>query len=125
MFRIKQFRKKKRSLHEATARKGRKNKNVTSKRSEKNTKRLKEFYLNDKVRLFGKIGYITGFTGTSGAYVKAIDGDYITIPNKNYKQVGLRQLTRVRHSNEWQFEEKAFGSRKPRQLNQLHRAPAR
>src|SRR5699024_3347634 len=33
LFKIKQFRKKKRSLHEATARKGRKHKNVTSKRN--------------------------------------------------------------------------------------------
>src|SRR5699024_6887215 len=63
IFRIKQFRKKKRSLHEATARKGRKHKNVTSKKNEKNMKQLKGFYLNDKVSLFGEIGYITGFTG--------------------------------------------------------------
>src|SRR5690625_986337 len=109
VFRIKQFRKKKRSLHEATARKGRKYKNVTSKRNEKNMKHLKGFYLNDKVRLFGETGYITGFTGSNGAYVKAIDGNYITIPNKNYKQVGLRQLKRVSHNNNWQFEQKAFG----------------
>ena len=59
-----------------------KHKNITSKRNEKNTKQLKGFYLNDKVRLYGKIGYITGFTGTSGAYVKTIDNEYITIPNK-------------------------------------------
>ena len=36
MFKIVQFRKKKRSLHEATARKGRKQKNITAKRNEKN-----------------------------------------------------------------------------------------
>jgi len=109
MFKIKQFRKKKRSLHEATARKGRKHKNVTSKRNGKNTKSLQGFYLNDSVELFGKTGYITGFTGTNGAYVKTVDGDYITIPDKNYKQVGLRQLARVNHNNSWQFEQKAFG----------------
>ncbi|WP_106497316.1 RNA-guided endonuclease IscB [Lentibacillus sp. Marseille-P4043] len=108
-FKIKQFRKKKRSLHEATARKGRKSKNITSKRNEKNKKYLKGFYLNDKVRLYEKTGYITGFTGTSGAYVKSIDGDYITMPNKSYKQVSLKKLTQISHHNNWQFEYKAFG----------------
>ena len=56
---------------------------LTSKRNEKNTKQLKGFSLNDKVRVFGKVGFITGFTGTSGVYVKTIDGEYVTIPNKS------------------------------------------
>src|SRR5699024_10001586 len=42
---FKQFRKKKRSLHEATARKGRKTPNITSKRNAKNTKYAKDFGL--------------------------------------------------------------------------------
>jgi len=109
IFRIKQFRKKKRSLHEATARKGRKHKNVTSKRNKKNMKQLKGFYLNDKVRLFGETGYITGFTGTNGAYVKTMDGDYITIPGKNYKRVSLKGINLIEHNNNWQFEQSAFG----------------
>jgi hypothetical protein len=108
-FKIKQFRKKKRSLHEATARKGRKYKNVTSKRNEKNTKQLKGFHLNDSVRLFRETGYITGFTGASGAYVKTINDDYITMPNKNYKQVSLKALTSICHNNNWQYEQRAFG----------------
>lgn len=73
-FKIKQFRKKKRSLHEATASKGRKSKNIISKRNEKNKKYLKGFYLNDKVKVYEKAGNITGFTGPSEAYVKTIDG---------------------------------------------------
>ncbi|MBP1968961.1 5-methylcytosine-specific restriction endonuclease McrA [Virgibacillus natechei] len=109
IFNIKQFRKKKRSLHEATARKGRKTKNTTSKRNEKNKKYLNGFYLNDKVRVYETTGYITGFTGTSGAYVKSIEGDYITMPNKSYKQVGLKDLKRISHNNNWQFDQKAFG----------------
>src|SRR5699024_8546369 len=109
MFKIKQFRKKKRSLHEATARKGRKHKNVTGKRNGKNTKSLQGFYLNDSVELFGKTGYITGFTGTNGAYVKTVDGDYITIPDKNYKQVSLKGINLIEHNNNWQFEQSAFG----------------
>lgn len=102
-FKIKQFRKKKRSLHEATARKGRKQKNITSKRNEKNTKQVNEFYLNDQVEVFGVVGFITGFTGKTGAYVKDINDNYITVPNKNYKQVGLNSLKLLRHYNNWQY----------------------
>ena len=70
---IKQFRKKKRSLHEATARKGRKEPNCFQKRNSKNTPFYRGFYLNDKVKVFGheQIGYITGFT-SGGAYVKNV-----------------------------------------------------
>jgi hypothetical protein len=103
LFKIKQFRKKKRSLHEATARKGHKTKNTICKRNEKNTKQLKGFSLNDKVKVFGQIGYITGFTGISGAYVKTIENEYITIPNKSYKQVPLSQMKRISRNNNWQF----------------------
>lgn len=73
---IKQFRKKKRSLHEATARKGRKEPNCFQKRNSKNTPFYRGFYLNDKVKVFGhgQIGYITGFT-SGGAYVKNVDGE--------------------------------------------------
>ena len=102
-FKIKQFRKKKRSLHEATARKGRKTANVTSKRNEKNTKKLKGFYLNDQVEVYGKVGFITGFTGASGAYIKTIEDEYIQKPNKTYKQINLKELVFVRHNNNWQF----------------------
>jgi hypothetical protein len=104
-FKIKQFRKKKRSLHESTARKGRKTKNTESKRNVKNVKQLKGFYLNDKVRVHGKIGYITGFTGASMAYVKDIYGIYITNPNKSYKQVNLKDCEFVSHNNNWQYVE--------------------
>ena len=102
-FKIKQFRKKKRSLHEATARKGRKTANVTSKRNEKNTKKLKGVYLNDQVEVYGKVGFITGFTGANGAYIKTIEDEYIQKPNKTYKQINLKELVFVRHNNNWQF----------------------
>jgi hypothetical protein len=103
LFKIKQFRKKKRSLHEATARKGRKTKNITSKRNEKNTKQLKGFYLNDQVRVYGKVGFITGFTGSSMAYVKSIEDEYITIPNKSYKQINLKECKFLSHNNNWKY----------------------
>jgi hypothetical protein len=106
-FKIKQFRKKKRSLHEATARKGRKAKNTTQKRNSKNTKKITHkkygiFHLNDKVNIFGKIGFISGFT-SGGVYVKDIHGNYITIPNKSYKQVSLKYIERINNNNNWQF----------------------
>ncbi len=102
IFKIKQFRKKKRSLHEATARKGRKESNTTQKRNSKNTKYSNGFYLNDKVRIFDEIGFISGFC-SGGCYVKDIEDNYITIPEKTYKQVSFRYLEFIRHNNNWQF----------------------
>ena len=107
IFKIKQFRKKKRSLHEATARKGHKVPNRNQKRNSKNTKKITHkkygtFYLNDKVEVFGKIGFISGFSGSS-IYVKDIQGNYITIPNKSYKQVSLKYVKQINYNNNWQF----------------------
>lgn len=103
VFFVKQFRKKKRSLHEATPRKGRKSPNVTQKRNSKNTKELRGWYLNDEVACFGKCGWISGFTGISSAYIVDSDGQYIQMPNKNYKQVTLNNATRISHNNTWQY----------------------
>lgn len=102
VFQIKQFRKKKRSLHEATARKGRKEPNITQKRNAKNTKCQGGFYLNDKVRAFGKVGFVSGFT-TGGFYIKGIDGEYITMPGKSYKQVSASSMEHICHNNNWQM----------------------
>ena len=62
------------------------------------------FYLNDKVEIFGQIGYITGFSGTSSVYVKDINDEYITIPEKEYKQVSISSLKFINHNNNWQYE---------------------
>lgn len=99
---IRQFRKKKRSLHEATARKGRKEPNRTSKRNSKNTPCYKGFYLNDKVRILDEIGYITGFA-SGGAYIKDLENNYITLPEKSYKQVSIANLHLLCHNNNWQY----------------------
>lgn len=99
---IKQFRKKKRSLHEATARKGRKESNRTQKRNSKNTPYYKGFYLNDRVSTLGKVGYITGFT-SGGVYIKNQNDEYITLSNKTYKQVGIANIRLINHNNNWQF----------------------
>lgn len=99
---IKQFRKKKRSLHEATARKGRKTPNRDQKRNSKNTPCYKGFFINDKVCVLDKKGYITGFA-TGGAYIKDDKGNYITLPNKTYKQVGISKLRLEYHNHNWQY----------------------
>lgn len=99
---IRQFRKKKRSLHESTARKGRKEPNRTQKRNRKNTPYHKGFWLNDKVSVLGQVGYITGFT-SGGAYIKNKNDEYITLPGKSYKQVGISNLRLLSHNNNWQY----------------------
>jgi hypothetical protein len=99
---IKQFHKKKRSLHEATARKGKTQPNRTQKRNAKNTVQSKGFYINDKVIAFGQVGYISGFT-SGGAYVKNHQNEYICMPNKSYKQIGIKHLRLLSHNNNWQF----------------------
>lgn len=98
IFYIKQFRKKKRSLHEDIARKGRKEPN----RTQKNAKEINGWYLNDKVVFRGKVGWIRGFSGTS-AYIVDINGDYIQMPNKTYKQITLSKLKFICHNNTWQY----------------------
>ena len=97
---FKQFRKKKRSLHEATARKGRKAPNRTCKRNVKNTKFTKSFWLNDYVRIKNsrKKGYISGFTGSS-CYFKDCLGNYVIIGK--YKQTALSKLMMINHHNNW------------------------
>lgn len=99
---IKQGRKKKRSLHEGTARKGRKEPNRESKRNSKNTKYSRGFYLNDKVKVFDKIGWISGFAGYE-CYIKDIDDNYITTPNRVGKGVSLKILKLINHNNNWKY----------------------
>ena len=99
---IKQFRKKKRLLHEATTRKGRKKPNRLQKRNAKNTPCYKGFYLNDKVCVLNQVGHITGFSNR-GVYVKNAENEYITLPNKSYKNVGISKLRLLHHNNNWQY----------------------
>ena len=99
---FKQFRKKKRSLHEATARKGRKAKNITSKRNAKNTKFAKGFWLNDYVRIKNSKfkGYISGFM-SKGSNVRLRDSlnRYVSVTDKNYTSV--KNTILIHHNNNW------------------------
>jgi len=101
-FLARQARIKKRSLHEATPRKGRKAPNTTAKRNPKNTKRQSGLYLNDLVGCNGSKGFIAGFT-TGGIYVKDLNGVYITKPGKSYKQLPSKELTFIKHTRGWQY----------------------
>ncbi|MFC6604989.1 hypothetical protein ACFQDF_31340 [Ectobacillus funiculus] len=58
--------------------------------------------LNDKVCVFGQVGWISGFSGQC-CYVKNIQGDYVTVPGKSYKQVNLSSLELLCHNANWQF----------------------
>jgi len=95
-----QVRIKKRSLHEATARKGRSTKNTTQKRNNKNVNQVNEYKIGSTVRFGSKIGYISGFTGKA-AYIKDIDDNYIIEDNKSYKQISLTKLNLVCYNNGW------------------------
>jgi len=104
---IKQVRKKKRSLHEAIPRAGRGDKvNDTQKRSPKNTKEViknnKKWSLWDKVYIpeLGTTGFINGFTG-KWVYVQDIDGNYLKLPNKSYKQLNPNNIKLITRNNNW------------------------
>lgn len=100
----KQVRRKKRSLHEANPRKGRKEPNRTAKRNSKNTPRVGKFGLFDKVRFNGQTGWITGFSGDTTAYVKNFQGEYLRPVGKKYKQVNLSSLCIVSKARNWIIE---------------------
>lgn len=96
-----QIRKQKRSLHEATPRRGRKEPNRTARRNAKNTVSAGGIFLNDKVKVSGQTGWVSGFSGTCSACVRDRDGKYITVPGKSYKMVPIRQLTVLTRCNNW------------------------
>ena len=88
----------KRSLHEATARKGRKAPNRTQKRNNKNVFALNGFTRWDTVQYKGRVGFISGFTGSSSCRIIDIHGEYIKNPEKKYTQVNLREVRKI-HGN--------------------------
>jgi N6-L-threonylcarbamoyladenine synthase len=100
---IKQVRKKKRSLHEAVPRKGRKHPNTSAKRNGKNTKQIKHkgltWCLWDKVKVNSNIGYISGFSGNM-VYIQDYEGNYLQISEK-YKQISIDKISLVNRNNNW------------------------
>ena len=107
VFHIRQVRSKKRSLHEATARKGKidrktgiRKKNTTQKRNKKNTREVNGWRLNDKVSYCWRQGWISGFTG-SKSYVIDANGNYVVKEGKKGKAIPFSQLHRHHHNNNW------------------------
>jgi hypothetical protein len=84
-----------RSLHEAKPRKGRKTPNREAKRNEKNTPFKKGFYRHDTVMAFGRIGYLASFTGASACRILDLNGKYIKKPGKSYENVNLSETRRL------------------------------
>lgn len=108
---IQQVRRKKRSLHEETPRKGRKEPNQKAARNSKNSKAVtvtkrrggkKAFVtacLFDRVELDGKKGWITGFTGKACRIVDT-EGNYVTATDK-YTQVNISSISLLHHTGSW------------------------
>lgn len=109
-FYIKQFRKKKRSLHESIPTRGRKKeKNISAKRNVKNVPCKSGWYMNDMVRIFNRIGWIYGFSGGDKGkecIVRDINGEIIRDSKraKNNPNVLCSKLTFICHNNNWQYE---------------------
>jgi hypothetical protein len=103
VFYIQQARKKKRSLHEANARKGRKTKNVLARRNNKNTKESGGVFLNDKIKLGDEVGFVTGFSGKYTTCVVNIQGDYLKIKGNKSILISLSKISVIAHNNNWRY----------------------
>ena len=107
-FYIKQFRKKKRSLHESHPIKGRKVKNVNAERRNKNVPCKAGWYMNDMALCEGKVGWIYGFGGgEKGKHciLRDINGEIVRTSNLSLKttNVALSNLKLLCHNNNWQY----------------------
>ena len=109
-FYIKQFRKKKRSLHESIPTRGRrKEKNINAERKVKNVPFKAGWYMNDMAICEGKIGWIYGFGGGStsnNCVLRDIKGEIIRTSNLSPKTPSIRlsSLKLLCHNNNWQFQ---------------------
>ena len=109
-FYIKQFRKKKRSLHESIPTRGRKKeKNTTAKRNVKNVPSRNGWYMNDMVLFDNKIGWIYGFSGGEKGkecVIRDINGENIRDSRrvKYNPNVKFSDLKFICHNNNWQYQ---------------------
>ena len=108
-FYIKQFRKKKRSLHEARPIRGRrKTKNINAERKNKNVPSRAGWFMNDMALCEGKVGWIYGFGGGENGkqcVLRDINGEIIRTSNLSPKtpNVCLSNLKFLCHNNNWQY----------------------
>lgn len=108
-FYIRQFRKKKRSLHETCPRKYRKNKNTNAVRSNKNVPFRNGVYMNDMGICEGKIGWVYGFSGGEkgkDCILRNIKNNIIQISDRNKKSVSVpfAKIKIICHNNNWQYQ---------------------
>ena len=106
-FYYKQFRKKKRSLHESVPRKGLKHKNVSGTRNNKNVKYRNGRYLNDEVKYSGDRGWVYGYSGGEKSkefLVRNLAGELLKMKSrKNSLSVNGSVIKHIRHNNGWQY----------------------
>jgi hypothetical protein len=106
-FYYKQFRKKKRSLHESIPRRGIKQKNVNQVRNNKNVKYRNGYYLNDEVVYNGKHGWVYGYSGGEKSrefLVKDINGEMIRMENRKASlTLNGGCINLGSHNNGWQY----------------------
>lgn len=108
-FYIKQFRKKKRSLHETYPRRYRKNRNKNALRSNKNVPYRNGVYLNDMAVCEGKVGWVYGFSGGENGkdcILRNINNKIIQISDRNKKSVSVpfAKIKIICHNNNWQYQ---------------------
>lgn len=109
-FYIKQFRKKKRSLHETIPTRGRrKEKNINAERRKKNIPYKAGWYMNDMAICEGKIGWIYGFGGgnkSNNCVLRDVNGEIIRTSNISFKtpSIKLSSLKLLCHNNSWQYQ---------------------
>jgi hypothetical protein len=99
VIKLRHVRSRKRNLHEATARKGRKQPNRNQRRNRKNVFTVKGFHRWDTVLYRGRKGFISGFAGPSSCRIIDIDGKSIKDPGKSYIQVNLSEVQLI-HRNQ-------------------------
>lgn len=108
-FYIKQFRKKKRSLHETYPRRNRKNRNINALRSNKNVPYRNGVYLNDMAVCEGKVGWVYGFSGGKkgkDCILRNINNKIIQISDRNKKSISVpfAKIKIICHNNNWQYQ---------------------
>ena len=111
-FCIRQFRKKKRSLHEQIPRKGLKAPNIAAKRNCKNVRERGGVRMNDLVRCGNLMGWVYGFAcgeKYGACVVRGVDGEIVREPeHPKSSAIGVKKLERVCHNNGWQYTEIAI-----------------
>ena len=106
-FCIIQFRKKKRSLHEQTPRKGLKTPNTMAKRNCKNVRERGGFRMNDLVRVGEQVGWVYGFAcgeKYGACVVRGVDGEIIKeADHPKLTAINIKKLVLMCRNNGWQY----------------------